>query len=167
MILLSLSFHERIESMHCAAAKALRLVFILCDFCCQLFAIRPIEGSHVPWGIAIPDEDGDASYGTANLTLLSGGGNTSIAGGGRGDASFHERAMEMPPRTGITAAGPRKQNRKKNVELDPEQEAYEEMLRRPGAIHPLDRIIKFDTGHFELNDVPELVRIRITEPLKK
>ena len=155
--------------MHCAAAKALRLVFILCDFCCQLFAIRPIEGSHVPWGIAIPDEDGDAPYGTANLTLLSCAGNTSIAGGGRAGTSFHDRAMEMPPRTGITAAGPRKQ-RKKNVELDPEQEAYEEMLRRPGSIHPLDRIIKFDTGttgHYELKEVPELANIRVTEPLRK
>jgi len=48
----SCSYHAKIESTKCAGALASRYAYVICDFCCQIFEIRPEEGGHMPWGIS-------------------------------------------------------------------------------------------------------------------
>jgi hypothetical protein len=45
-------FHDQAESSKCAGARAARLSYIISDFCCQLYGIRPDEGCHLPWGLS-------------------------------------------------------------------------------------------------------------------
>jgi len=51
----SCRFHDSVESCCCAGGRATRLAFVVCDFCCQLYSQRPLEGRHVPNGIPVVD----------------------------------------------------------------------------------------------------------------
>ena len=53
MVLFFYRYHEETESCKCAGARASRYAYIIADFCCQSYGIRPIEGGHLPWGISI------------------------------------------------------------------------------------------------------------------
>jgi len=51
----SCAFHDSVESCCCAGGRATRYAFVVCDFCCQLYSQRPMEGRHVPGGISVVD----------------------------------------------------------------------------------------------------------------
>ena len=65
----SCSYHEDIHSCTCAGGTASRLGFIICDFCCQLYAIPPIEGCHVPNGINVSDLDPTFDSSFSSMTM--------------------------------------------------------------------------------------------------
>jgi len=64
----SCEYHDTVESCCCSGGRSTRFAFILCDFCCQLYSQRPLEGRHVPNGIPIID------YATEHSLAPSGGG---------------------------------------------------------------------------------------------
>ena len=161
--------------MHCAAAKSLRHAFILCDFCCQLYGIRPREGYHVPWGVHIPDEEDDLLPLAAgsNLALTASSANVTASSA---DTSFLDR-QEMPPRTtvmdGELAGGGakakkagKKVSRARDDEGDPAAEAYERMQERPGVRHPMEGLVKASKefpGLWEFKEPREVKHILVEE----
>lgn len=49
----SCPYHEEVESCLCAGGAAVRLAYIICDFCCQVYDIKPKEGRHLPLGLGV------------------------------------------------------------------------------------------------------------------
>jgi len=50
---MSCKSHRSMESCKCAGARASRCAFIICDFCCQMYGIKPKEGFHLPDGVPV------------------------------------------------------------------------------------------------------------------
>merc|ERR1711862_920129 len=50
---MSCKSHRSMESCKCAGARASRFAFIICDFCCQMYGIKPREGLHLPDGVPV------------------------------------------------------------------------------------------------------------------